>query len=150
MLVLNLGPPNLRRGHIFSGKSLLVTCLSVSEGLCAASALCVASSNAIVICEQKMHVTEASMLFLTTTFVKICAQSTCWVLRVRIALRWHFACFISIEMMSQTRRSDIFTGTLVVKVLMTQTQSRSQLEFNVLSQVNRGLSLRCRRPRTIT
>ena len=90
------------------------------------------------------------MLFLTTTFVKICAQATCWVLRVRRAWRCYFACFASIDMMSQARRPAVFTGVLVVEVLMTQTQSRPQLECNVFSQANRGLSLQCGRPRTIT
>ena len=90
------------------------------------------------------------MLFLTTTFVKIPAQATCWVLGVRIAWRCYFACFASIDMMYQAMRPDIFTGALAVKVLMTQAQSRPQLECNVFSQANRGLSLRCGRPRTIT
>ena len=70
-----------------------MTCLIVSEGLRVVSALRVAGSNNIVIREQKMYVIEANFFLLTTTFVKICAQATCWVLRVRIlvAWRWYFA-----------------------------------------------------------
>ena len=56
---LDVTPPNLRRGHIFSEKSIAVACLSVSEGLRTASALCAASSNSRAIREQNMHVIEA-------------------------------------------------------------------------------------------
>ena len=45
-----------------------MTCLSVSEGLRAASALCVASSNGIVICEQKMYVIEAKNVVFDNDF----------------------------------------------------------------------------------
>ena len=46
----------------------MVTCLSVSEGSRAASVLCVASSNDIVICEQKMYVIEAKNVFFDDDF----------------------------------------------------------------------------------
>ena len=42
--------------------------LSVSEGLRAASALSVASSNGIVSCEQKMYVSEANKCFFDDDF----------------------------------------------------------------------------------
>ena len=120
--------------------------MGVSEGLRAASSLCVSSSNGTGICEQNMYLLKRKNVFFDDDFRQDRCSGDLLGDESANSLALAFCVLRTdhepIEMMSQDRRSDVFTRALAVEVLMTQAQSRPQLECNAFFR-KQNVDFRC-------